>query len=126
MGVCGRRLLALPSRERLQRMLRFMLDENEFLSPHGVRSLSKFHEEHPYEFEAIFLSHWLKFARHNERDLPKLPQRGPWGQPDSTASADWMTFTPPRRWHATGAERASRVGIGSSFPKMSCMAGPGS
>jgi hypothetical protein len=48
----GRRLLALPSRERLQRMLRFMLDENEFLSPHGVRSLSKFHEAHPYEFEA--------------------------------------------------------------------------
>ena len=50
--VRGRRLLALPSRERLQRMLRFMLDENEFLSPHGVRSLSKFHEQHPYEFQA--------------------------------------------------------------------------
>jgi Mannosylglycerate hydrolase MGH1-like glycoside hydrolase domain len=50
--VRGRRFLALPSRERLQRMLRYMLDENEFLSPYGIRSLSKFHKEHPYEFEA--------------------------------------------------------------------------
>ena len=47
----GRRLIALPSRERLQRMLRYMLDENEFLSPHGIRSVSKFHEKHPYELQ---------------------------------------------------------------------------
>jgi hypothetical protein len=43
------RLLALPSRERLLRILRYLLDENEFLSPFGLRSLSKFHQEHPYE-----------------------------------------------------------------------------
>jgi hypothetical protein len=48
----GRRILAIPSREHLQRVLRYMLDENEFLSPHGIRSLSKFHETHPYEFHA--------------------------------------------------------------------------
>ncbi len=42
------RLLAIPSRERLVRVLRYMLDENEFLSPYGIRSLSKFHREHPY------------------------------------------------------------------------------
>ena len=41
-------LLGLPSRERLERVLRFLLDENEFLSPHGIRSLSKAHEQHPY------------------------------------------------------------------------------
>ena len=45
-------LLAIPSQERLRRMLRYLLDENEFLSPFGVRSLSKFHEQHPYVFEA--------------------------------------------------------------------------
>ncbi len=45
-------LLAIPTKERLQRMLRYLLDENEFLSPFGVRSLSKFHGEHPYVFEA--------------------------------------------------------------------------
>src|SRR5262249_42476178 len=43
----GRRLLAIPSRVRLERVLRYMLDENEFLSPFGIRSLSRFHKEHP-------------------------------------------------------------------------------
>jgi hypothetical protein len=46
----GHRLLAIPSRERLERMLRYMLDENEFLSPYGIRSVSKFHERNPYVF----------------------------------------------------------------------------
>ena len=46
------RLLAIPSRERLQRVLRYLLDEAEFLSPFGIRSLSRFHEKHPYEFHA--------------------------------------------------------------------------
>jgi hypothetical protein len=41
------RLLAVPSRERLERVLRYLLDEREFLSPHGLRSLSKFHRDHP-------------------------------------------------------------------------------
>jgi hypothetical protein len=44
----GHRLLAIPSRERLERTLRYMLDENEFLSPHGIRSLSQVHREHPF------------------------------------------------------------------------------
>ena len=43
-----RRLLSLVSRERLVRVLKYMLDEDEFLSPHGVRALSKFHREHPF------------------------------------------------------------------------------
>ena len=43
-----RRLLSLVSRDRLKRVLRYMLDENEFLSPHGVRSMSKVHQDHPY------------------------------------------------------------------------------
>jgi len=42
------RLLAIPSRERLQRVLRYLLDEAEFLSPYGIRSVSKFHLDHPY------------------------------------------------------------------------------
>jgi hypothetical protein len=44
----GRRLLAIPSLPRLERVLRYLLDENEFLSPFGVRSLSKVHKDHPY------------------------------------------------------------------------------
>jgi len=44
----GHRLLAIPSRERLQRVLAYLLDENEFLSPYGIRSLSGYHKDHPY------------------------------------------------------------------------------
>jgi len=46
----GHRLLAIPSRERLERVLQYMLDENEFLSPYGIRSVSKYHEHFPYVF----------------------------------------------------------------------------
>jgi hypothetical protein len=42
------RLLAIPSRPRLERVLRYLLDENEFLSPCGIRSLSRFHKNEPY------------------------------------------------------------------------------
>jgi hypothetical protein len=45
------RLLAIPSRERLLRVLRYMLDEKEFLSPYGIRSLSKVYGEKPYVFD---------------------------------------------------------------------------
>jgi len=43
-------LLAIPSREQLVRVLRYLLDEAEFFSPHGIRSVSKYHEQHPYVF----------------------------------------------------------------------------
>jgi len=46
------RLLAIPSRERLVRVLKYLLDESEFLSPYGIRSLSKYHQNNPYLFEA--------------------------------------------------------------------------
>src|SRR5262249_31184220 len=43
-----RRLLALANRDRLRRVLRYMLDEEEFLSPYGVRALSRYHRSHPF------------------------------------------------------------------------------
>jgi hypothetical protein len=43
-------LLAIPSRERLTRVLRYLLDEKEFLSDFGIRSLSRVHMDHPYVF----------------------------------------------------------------------------
>ena len=46
----GLHLLAIPSRERLERLLSYVFDEAEFLSPHGVRSLSRVHAERPYSF----------------------------------------------------------------------------
>jgi hypothetical protein len=47
-GVAGRRLLAIADRRRLERVLKVMLDEREFLSPYGIRSLSGVHADHPF------------------------------------------------------------------------------
>ena len=44
------RLLAIPSRDRLERVLRYLLDEREFFSPHGVRALSRVYLDAPYSF----------------------------------------------------------------------------
>jgi hypothetical protein len=46
-----RRLLSLANRKQLKRILSRMLDETEFLSPYGVRSLSRYHLDHPYEVQ---------------------------------------------------------------------------
>jgi Pyridine nucleotide-disulphide oxidoreductase, dimerisation domain len=47
-GTGNRRLLALVGSDQLKRILRIMLDEQEFLSHYGIRSLSQFHRTHPY------------------------------------------------------------------------------
>jgi len=49
-GVAGRRLLAVVNEEKLRRILAYMLDEAEFYSPHGIRSLSRVHQDHPFVF----------------------------------------------------------------------------
>jgi hypothetical protein len=49
-GDHGHVLLAIPSKDRLVKVLRTMLDETEFLSPYGIRSVSKVHEREPYRF----------------------------------------------------------------------------
>jgi len=49
-GVANRGIFALVNQDRLRRILARMLDENEFLSPYGIRSISKVHQDHPYSF----------------------------------------------------------------------------
>jgi hypothetical protein len=49
-GVAERGLMAVVTTDRLRRILTKMLDENEFLSPYGIRALSKFHDQHPFIF----------------------------------------------------------------------------
>jgi hypothetical protein len=58
----GRRLLAIPSRERLERVLRIMLDEREFLAPYGIRSLSRIHGERPYVLNAAAETHQIEYT----------------------------------------------------------------
>ncbi len=51
-GYNGRRLLSPLSRKRLERILGYMLDEDEFLGEFGIRSMSKHYEDHPFTFSA--------------------------------------------------------------------------
>ena len=59
---CPQRLLAIPTRERLQRVLRYVLDETEFLSPHGIRSVSRVHKERPYEIDVHGMIHRVDYV----------------------------------------------------------------
>ena len=56
------RLLAIPTRERMERLLSYILDENEFLSPYGVRSLSRAHAEQPFVFHANGQEHRVAYV----------------------------------------------------------------
>ena len=49
-GYKNRRILSILNRKKLERVLGYMLDEQEFLGPHGIRSLSRFHLDHPFMF----------------------------------------------------------------------------
>ena len=51
LGVADRGIMAMVNPQRLRRILAKMLDEDEFLSLHGIRSLSKYHQQHPYVFK---------------------------------------------------------------------------
>jgi hypothetical protein len=52
LGYKNRRLLSVLNKRKLERVLGYMLDENEFLGPHGIRSVSRYHLDHPYSFWA--------------------------------------------------------------------------
>jgi hypothetical protein len=58
----GHRLLAIPSRERLVRVLRYLLDESEFLSDYGVRALSRFHQDHPFLLDVDHVQHRVDYV----------------------------------------------------------------
>jgi hypothetical protein len=56
-----RRLLSIVDGERLRRVLHYMLDETEFLSPHGIRALSHIHNEHPYTLNVNGTEHRVSY-----------------------------------------------------------------
>jgi hypothetical protein len=47
-GMKARRQLSIANEDQLRRILKYMLDENEFLSPYGIRAVSRFHHDNPY------------------------------------------------------------------------------
>jgi len=74
------RILAIPSRERLERLLAYLLDEDEFLSPYGIRSLSKFHDKNPYSFFAGGREHRVQYMP-NESDTGMFGGNSNWRGP---------------------------------------------
>ena len=79
----GLRLLAIPSEDRLRRVLRFMLDENEFLAPNGLRSLSRFHKNQPYTF-------WAGGVEHRVDYLPAESNSGLFGGNSNWRGPIWF------------------------------------
>ena len=61
-GDDGRLLLSAVPSDRLEKLLTYALDEKEFLSPHGVRSLSKYHEDQPFVFHASGNEYRVRYA----------------------------------------------------------------
>jgi hypothetical protein len=60
-GMGARRLLSIANEKQLRDILRYMLDEKEFLSPYGVRALSRFHREHPYTLNVMGIEHRVDY-----------------------------------------------------------------
>jgi hypothetical protein len=60
-GVGAYRMLAIASGDKLKRVLRRLLDEEEFLSPHGIRTISRYHKDHPYVFSVNGTDHRVDY-----------------------------------------------------------------
>ena len=56
-----RRFLSLVNRHRLRSVLRYLLDEKEFLSPYGIRALSRYHKDHPYVLNLMGHEHRVDY-----------------------------------------------------------------
>ena len=82
-GVNERGIIALLTPERLRRILTKMLDENEFLSPYGIRALSRFHADHPYVFHANGQEHRVDY-------LPAESNTGMFGGNSNWRGPIWM------------------------------------
>ena len=82
-GVAERGIAALVNEERLRRILTRMLDENEFLSPYGIRALSRFHLDHPYVTE-------VRRERYEVKYLPAESDSGMFGGNSNWRGPIWM------------------------------------
>jgi len=79
----GHRMLALVDEPRLRRILAVMLDEDEFLGPHGIRSISRWHLDHPYVFD------W-QGERHTVAYLPAESDSGMFGGNSNWRGPVWF------------------------------------
>ena len=82
-GCGGRRLLSAVTREQLESMLRYLVDEDEFLGPYGIRSLSRHHARHPFEFQTGGQTYGVSY-------LPAESNTGMFGGNSNWRGPVWM------------------------------------
>ena len=108
-----RLLLAIPSRKKLQRVLAVLFDETEFLSPYGIRSLSKRHLKEPYELSLRGKTHSVSYVP-GESDSPMFGGNSNWRGP-VWFPVNYLLIEALERYHAY---------YGDSF-KVECPTGSG-
>ncbi|HEY7293155.1 MAG TPA: hypothetical protein VH583_25185, partial [Vicinamibacterales bacterium] len=82
-GYKGRRLLSILNSTKLRRVLKYLLDEKEFLGPHGIRSLSRYHLDHPFSF-------WAGGQEFTVQYLPAESNTGMFGGNSNWRGPVWM------------------------------------
>jgi hypothetical protein len=82
-GYAGRRLMSVCNKQKIERILAYMLDENEFLGPFGIRSLSRYHLEHPFAFN-------LSGQEYRVQYLPAESNTGMFGGNSNWRGPVWM------------------------------------
>jgi hypothetical protein len=82
-GYANRRLLSVCNKEKIERILAYMLDENEFFGPYGIRSVSRYHLEHPYAFN-------LGGQEYKVQYLPAESNNGMFGGNSNWRGPVWM------------------------------------
>jgi hypothetical protein len=75
-----RRFLSLVNRHRLRSIMRYLLDENEFLSPYGIRALSRHHRDHPYVLNVMGHEHRVDYEP-AESSTPQFGGNSNWRGP---------------------------------------------
>ncbi len=82
-GYKDRRLLSILNKKKLERVLAYMLDENEFLGPYGIRSLSRYHLDHPFVFHVAGHEYKVQY-------LPAESNTGMFGGNSNWRGPVWM------------------------------------
>jgi len=82
-GYAGRKLMSVCNKEKIDKVLRYLLDENEFFGPYGIRSLSRYHLEHPFTF-------YLQGHEYKVQYLPAESNNGMFGGNSNWRGPVWM------------------------------------